>query len=340
MMQNNPWEVREVDFPHPATPRAVWQFLVHYAVLAPSIHNTQPWLFRVAGDSLELHADLRRALPITDPQRRELVISCGAALYNLRIALRHFRYSPTVALLPDPNQPGLLARVTLGPRAIGPPIPDDRLFKAILRRHTHRGRFLAEPVFAASVEAMREAVEAEDAWWLTLTTSDQVHAVAGLAAEADLLRMGDPRYREELADWLRPNQASAKDGIPGQALGLGNLAAAIAPLVVRMSDVGKHWSQRDARLIAEAPMVAVIGTRSDTIVDWLVAGQALEAALLLGRTHGLGAAYHSQPIELPSFRQRLMQILRRPGLPQLLLRFGHCPEGHPTPRRPVREVFE
>lgn len=339
-MYDDPWQVREADFPEPATPRAVWTFLLNYAVLAPSIHNTQPWRFRLVGDQLELHADVQRAVPVADPQRRELVMSCGAALFNLRIALRHFRYTPTVTVLPDPTQPGLLARVALGSRAAGPPIPDDRVFKAITRRHTHRGEFSPQTVFAASVEAMREAVEAEGAWWFHVNTSEQVSAIAGLAAEADLLLMGNPDYRRELADWLRPNLGAARDGIPGGALGLGNIGAAVAPVLIRLSDVGKHWSQRDAQLIRSAPVLAVIGTVGDTIVDWLVAGQAMQAALLQGRVHGLSAAYHNQPIELPPFRQRLAQILHRPGLPQLLLRFGHAPEGRATPRRPVREVFE
>ncbi|MCS7047729.1 MAG: nitroreductase [Verrucomicrobiae bacterium] len=339
-MHDDPWQVREADFPQPPTSRAVWMYLLNYAVLAPSIRNTQPWKFRLDGDQLEMLADTRRALPVADPHRRELVISCGAALYNLRVALRHFRYSPVVELLPDPAQPGLLARVTLGPRESPPPIADDRVFKAITRRRTHRGEFFAQTVFAASVEAMREAAETEGAWWFAVTTAEQLNAIAGLVAEADLLLMGNADYRRELADWLRPNYGGAHDGMPGYALGLGNLVAAIAPVLVRLSDIGKRWSQRDARLIRSGPVVAVIGTMADTIVDWLVTGQALQAALLQARVHGLSAAYHNQAIEVAPFRQRLAQILRRPGLPQLLLRFGYAPEGRPTPRRPVRDVLE
>lgn len=96
-----------------------WRFLLHYAVLAPSGHNTQPWLFRLTGDAVDLYADRTRALPVVDPDDRELIMSCGAALTGLHLAVRHFGFQDELALFPDPENTDLLARLRLGdPRPI------------------------------------------------------------------------------------------------------------------------------------------------------------------------------------------------------------------------------
>jgi hypothetical protein len=110
------WDVREADFPNTGTPVEQLCFLLHYAVLAPSVHNTQPWLFKVVDDAVELYADRTRALPVIDPDDRELTISCGAALLHLRLALRHFGYAGDIATFPDPDDPDLLACIHLGNR--------------------------------------------------------------------------------------------------------------------------------------------------------------------------------------------------------------------------------
>src|SRR6516225_5552136 len=81
---------------------------------APSVHNTQPWRFAVGPHAIDLYADAERQLS-QDREGRELLISCGAALFGLRLAVRGLGYLPAVRLLPDPSRPALLARVALGP---------------------------------------------------------------------------------------------------------------------------------------------------------------------------------------------------------------------------------
>ena len=113
----SPWLIKDSGFPAEEVRSARLEYLVRYAVLAPSTHNTQPWLFRVRGDALELFADRSRALPIADPSGRELTISCGAALQFARMAARNLKREASVELLPDPDEPDLLARLRLGARA-------------------------------------------------------------------------------------------------------------------------------------------------------------------------------------------------------------------------------
>jgi nitroreductase len=111
------------------------QIAVEQAVRAPSSHNTQPWSFRVEGNVVGLYADVRRRLPSVDSEGRELVISCGAALFTLEVAIAHLGYEPQVDVLPDPQTPELIAMVTAGPDR-PPSEPADKLFKAIPYRRT------------------------------------------------------------------------------------------------------------------------------------------------------------------------------------------------------------
>jgi hypothetical protein len=121
------------------------RFVVRAAILAPSINNTQPWRFVERPQGLELWADRARLLPIADPAGRELLISCGASLFNARLAVRRLGFTPQVRLLPDPAEPDLLARVTWGTRRAPRPY-EELLYRTIPHRHTHRGRFLATPL--------------------------------------------------------------------------------------------------------------------------------------------------------------------------------------------------
>ncbi|MER6767859.1 hypothetical protein ABT266_47485, partial [Amycolatopsis sp. NPDC000746] len=115
------------------------------ATLAPSTHNTQPWLFSVGPAGIEVHADADRTLPVADPDRRELLLSCGAALFNLRTAIHATGVHPATSYFPRRGDPDLLALVR--PRAAA---ATDRklasLAEAIPLRHTNRTPFTVKPV--------------------------------------------------------------------------------------------------------------------------------------------------------------------------------------------------
>lgn len=141
-----------------------------------------PWRFRLAGEVIELRADRSRALPIVDPQDRELTISCGAALFHLRLAMRHFGWKEHVETLPDPYDADLLARVR--PATRHTPVPEEeRLFDAIPRRHTNRLEFDDRPVPEALVGALRDAVVVEGARFVPLVDLAAKRQLAALIAD-------------------------------------------------------------------------------------------------------------------------------------------------------------
>ncbi len=306
---------------------------------APSSYNTQPWVLRIVGPTCELWADRSRALPVVDPEGRELVISCGAALHHLRVAIARSGYTPLVAVLPEPATPDLLARIELGPRVV--PSDDIVAFSsAIDRRATNRFAFHPKPVPPQVVLALREAADDDGAWLVAVLGVEHRHAMADVIAEADRLQWHDHAFRSELARWLRPNSDEGSDGMPGYAQGLSDLAAHLGPLIVRTFDRGDGQAAKDHELAEGAPLLAVLGTMGDGPRDWLAAGEALSRVLLRATTLQLAASFLNQPIEIPSLRARVAEQVGVDGSPQLLLRIGYpATEARATPRRAVEDVL-
>jgi nitroreductase len=330
--KSDPWTIEEADYPATGTAAERWAFLLRYALLAPSSHNTQPWRFTILsdahGDTLELRADRTRSLPVADPEDRELTISCGAALANLRLTMRHFGLSDETRLLPDPTDSDLLAHIAVA-GAHAPTPAQDALFRQIPRRHTNRQPFDAGTLPPDLLVALATEARAEGAWLHVVATEAARSGIADLIAEGDRQQWDDPAFRHELASWLHP--ARSGDGLAGYSLGIG-------PLIVRAFDLGDGQAATDHDLAFAAPALAVLGTADDTPAAWLMAGQALARVLLRASAADVWASFLNQPIQVAALRPRLATLLGHGGYPQVLLRLGYGSAPKPAPRRPVWEV--
>jgi len=333
-----PWQVNEDDFPRRADDAEQWEFLLRYAILAPSSHNTQPWLFRIRRDTLEMYADRARGLRVCDPLDRQLIISCGCALYHLRVAMEHFGRLGSIATLPDPNDPDLLARVRLGEHG-SPNVEDNLLFASIVKRRTNRQPFEDRPLPETLISALQLAAHAERNWLHFVRDEESKHAVADLIAEGDRRQWAEKRFRLELAAWVHTNHAHIRDGIPGYAQDVNDLLSYAGPLVVRTFDMGEGQAAKNHEIAAHSPALAVLGSEGDSPRDWLHTGQALAHLLLRARMEDVWASFLNQPVEVPDLRTRLAALLKTSGYPQLVLRLGYGPEVRPTPRRDVEEVI-
>ncbi len=332
------WAIEADEFPADGFASDRLAFLLRYAVLAPSPHNTQPWLFRVQFSDVELYADRRRHLAVTDPNGRELTLACGAALFNLRVAAGYFGQGYATELLPDPRRPHFLARL-----ALGPPVESSAecivLFGAIAERRTNREPFLSDPPAAASLELVMAAAAREGAWVEALMDDDRRGEVAALVSQADRIQWGDRAFRAELARWLRTDPEHQADGIPARELGVSDWLAFAGPALVRTFNRGNNQAARDADIAVHSPALLVVGTDNDRPADWLVAGQAMESVLLHLQAEGLAASHLNQAIEIPETRHELARVCGRCGHPQILLRVGRGPVVPATPRRDLRHVL-
>jgi hypothetical protein len=334
----DPWEISESSFPKKGDGSDKLRFLLNYAILAPSSHNSQPWLFNIVGDAVELYADRRRALPVCDPRDRELTMACGASLFHLQIALRHFGYSGKIRTFPKADEPYLLARVGFGDRK-HPSAEDELLFGAILKRRTNRMPFEPRTVPDDLLETLEGAAKKQGAWLHIFRDESDRNKVADLVAEGDRIQMANVNFRRELAAWIHQNRSVSHDGMPAYALGLTGLASGVAPLIVRTFDVGKGQAAKDRQLATGSPVLGLLGSEGDAPSDWLDVGRALDSVLLRARAGDVWASFLNQPIEVPELRSKLRNTLNVRGFPQLLIRMGYGTEVKPTPRRIPGEVL-
>jgi nitroreductase len=303
------------------------------ATAAPSIHNTQPWLFRLRGDTIDVLVDRRRQLATLDPEGREMFVSVGAALFNLRVAMRADGRQPRVQLTPDPTEQELAASVTVDGAAAASTAAR-ALADAIPRRHTNRRPFADKPVPYGTMEELAGAASAEGATLLTVDPKLRT-GVLSLTRTAESRMRTDPHYRAELAAWTTPPGIDRRDGVPRQAFGPRDKNAA---LPLRDFALG-HGAPTAVVAFEPDPTLLLLFTTGDAPVDWLRAGAALQRLLLTGTLRGLAATPLSQLVEVPKLRALLADRLTGQVV-QTVLRIGYATApAPPTPRRQLSDVI-
>ena len=349
-----------------------WRSVIAAAGAAPSTHNTQPWRFVVEPDAIHLHLDLTRTLPVADPSYREARISCGAALLNLRLALRALDLEPLVTLLPQRRHPTLLATVRL--HTAKPATPQElALHAAISRRHSHRHPFHPAPLPSSVLQNIVYAASVEGGYLRLAHDPPLVRALTGLIRRADHQQSLNAAHQAELAAWVT-HDSTRPDGVPVAAAGPRPSPGSVLAMrdFVRSSaertdpaeqtnpteqanpaeranrteqanateQVGQAGRARPERDYEPDPLLAVLLSTGDTPRDQIQAGQALQRALLTATHHGAVASILSAPTEVPSIRAALRDLMGGTMYPQLVLRLGSGGPGAASPRRPVDDLID
>ncbi|BCB77443.1 hypothetical protein GCM10022251_71110 [Phytohabitans flavus] len=316
------------------TPEAL-AVAVAAAIRAPSMHNSQPWRFRLRDGGIEVRVDRRRPLPVAghgDLGDWAAHLACGAAVFNLRLALAAEGTPPRVRLCPYPDDPDVVAR--LEPDRPRPATPVERdLLAAVPRRHSSRLPFFPDPVPGEIRWRLVQAARAEGGWLELVVGTAAVTAFGELARGASRVLERDPDYRAEIAAWTR--HGPAPDGVPARAGG----PVAEPQDLLPQRPFGDR-TRAPGRDFEPEPLVAVLGAAGDTAVDRITAGQVLARVLLTATDAGLATSMLSQPIEVAAARERLRTALRRFGSPQMVLRVGYGQPAWPTPRRTAAEVTD
>jgi hypothetical protein len=311
------------------------QYLIATAARAPSIHNSQPWRFRIGERAVELWCDPRRKMR-DDAIGREMLISCGAALFGLRLAVRSLGYQPEVRLLPDRSRLNLLGRVGIGAPAAMNAL-EQQMLTAVPHRHTHRGPFLPGPLPPGLLAGLQNDALTEGATLALVGHGLPYGRLARLAAAAARRADLDPADRAGIRSWTRSLGDPARDGIPASALVAESRTRQPDRLPQRDFDLGRGLGLLPGGGAPPAA-TAVLLTAGDRRADWLRAGQALQRILLHAASAWVFASLYSQPLENAITRGLIHDQLALPGHPQLLLQFGRAVSASSTARRPAAEL--
>ncbi len=301
------------------------------ALRAPSLHNSQPWSFRVDADRIELHLDRDRLLPVCDPDGRESRIGSGAALYNLRLALSRYGVKPVTTVLPAGDDGPIAVVRRAGNTILSPETAE--LERAIPHRRTNRRPFFSVEVPHGHQLILSRAAEAEGAMLHFLTTPAELTHVREQAAAAHRAQQRDPRWVAEWNAWT--GRVGTDDGVPLHAAG-----PAPGPtdfFTVRDFGAPGRPERLDGKDFEEQPLIAVLNSHADTPAHQVNAGQAMQRVLLAATVLGMSASFLSQLIEVPSARSHLTVLAGGYSFPQVVMRVGF---GDPTPATPRRAVAD
>jgi hypothetical protein len=198
-------------FPKQGSPAEQLAFAAQWAMLAPSMHDAQPWRFIIHGNRLDLKIDRTRRLPDVDPDDRELVISCGAALYHLRVALRWFGIWASVEVEPECFDSDELAVVRIE-GTHERTAEDERLFAAMPRRNESRAPFTHR--VPPDVVQRLVAAAGDEGAWLDFADPLTKETLGGLLDDADRIQSENPLFRRELGRLMGPSDHDLAVGSP------------------------------------------------------------------------------------------------------------------------------
>jgi nitroreductase len=303
---------------------------------APSVHNTQPWRWRVHASTLELYADPRRQLAVTDPDERLLTLSCGAALHHAQVALAAEGWSARVERMPDPTDPRLLARLTATGRT---PVTAAamRLLQTVQIRRTDRRPVTTAEIPAAALDEIRRAAQ-DEGGRLQVLRPDDVLRLASAAARAQEAETLDPFWRDEVTYWAGTARPDGL-GVPEEAIPVETPRTTVPGRDFGVAGTLPVSAEHD-----KAAVYAILYGDEDTPTAWLRAGEALSALWLVATEYDVSVLPLSAAVEVISTRHELRLILANLGEPYLVLRLGIADAEHAgptrTPRLPADETVE
>ena len=303
------------------------------AVRAPSVHNSQPWQWRVGEHSLHVYSDPDLHLPHTDPDARDLMLSCGAVLNHCVVALAALGWQSKIHRLPNPDEPHHLAAIEL--HRYPATEVDITLAAAIPRRRTDRRHYSSWPVPQGDLALMGARAARAG---VSLRRVDEFDSLKNLVSQAAIRHASDYDYLAELATWSGRYGATA--GVPARSTPESDPAATIP---------GRAFA---GAVLAQTPevdptddnaVVIALGTAADDDISRLRAGEATSLVLLTATALGLASCPITEPLEIPETRAAVRaDVFGADRYPQMLLRIGWAPVNadplSSTPRRPLSEV--
>lgn len=335
-----PWLVKIEDFYQQKTEIDKLEFLLNFAVLAPSSHNSQPWAFKVGENEIKVYLEPSRRLIESDKNDRQAFISLGCAIGNILIAANYYGLAAQVDYLSDPKNSNLAARITF---TLSQPKQNqkDHLIFSISNRVNNRNPYESRLPPAEFLNSLKSLVSSDLEIHIIKDEASR-HQLVDIALQASIEAMEDKNFREELSRYIKNNLTSSSIGMPCFGMGIPTPISFLAPTMIRHLNMNKLTHKKDEKLLKhQTPVLLVITTKNDDCLAWLKAGQIYEKITLIATREGLSTAMWAAPIQIGEFYKDFQKILNTSFRPQAFFRLGYPKKlTKHSPRLPHQTVLK
>ncbi|MDD1752646.1 MAG: hypothetical protein LUQ38_06090 [Methanotrichaceae archaeon] len=329
------WEVKEAEFPAEGSTENQLEFLLRYAILAPSGPNSQPWKFSINTSTISVYADLDRSLPFVDPSNRTLYISVGCAIANLLTAGEHFGFRYELDFFPRGQANNCVSKVKFK-RSAEPVV--DELFQQITKRFTVKDKYIEKNIDDRILQDLKDFIDVPEFYLHFMTDKASRSGISNLVTKAHRIQLANKNFRRNLSEWLRNNWTTHPDGMPLYTFGIPDAVSLGFPTAFRKFDLSKAVIYRDLGLIQGCSGLGILSSVKDDKLAWLRCGILLENLFLKATSYDVRLSFFSQPIGHTGLREDLISMINK-GHPQLLFGLGYSDRKRHTPRRLVEDVL-
>jgi hypothetical protein len=316
--------------------------LIHYATLAPSSHNTQPWLFTQGDRCIHIHADRSRRLLVVDPDDHALFISLGCALENLAIAARCAGLVPRIVdhLMDDP--PTLSVYLDQAGQPVDP--SDRALLTAMVERQSTRCAYNPYPIPVAHLERLKTASHEDGVHLHVAATPEAIAPFIPWVQQANRQQFSDRAFVEELMAWIRFSRREVRhhqDGIPGPGMGMPFVPRWLGQQLMAWFATPESQANQVTQRIHQSSALLLFVVDSSDRAHWVALGRSLERVVLTATQLNIRHAHLNMPCEVPAVRSQMQQHFNlEQAQPLILLRLGYSNPMPRSPRRPLNAVIQ
>lgn len=334
------WEIDFDEFYRQANERERLRFLVQFAMLAPSSHNSQPWRFEVLADTIRVFPEFARELRHSDADHRQLFVSLGCAIGNIYIAADYYGYQTSVRYFPRGAGARPAAELSFEKISQKPERTEAHPIFFIVKRHTNRNKYeerLPDERFLAGLKRW----EAPDLRIAVVHDQKKKEVIADVVLDAAAAAMANPAFRRELSQYVKSNITRSGIGMPGFGMGIPGPVSIIMPLVLRYINVSRlARSQEEALLKKHTPLFLIISTQDDTHEHQMRAGKAFDEIAVAAEQNGIRTAPMAAVIQMGDYYKKLQHVLDTAFRPQVFCRMGYARAPMPhSPRMAVEDVI-
>ncbi len=336
-----PWNLKISDFPEHADLTEQVLFVLRFAILAPSGHNSQPWEFQIKENSIFIRVNKERSLAYSDPKRRQLLIGIGCAIENILLASDYYGFRSELKYFPEVSDDDLVARISLKKTDNTKNNPNHLIF-SIAKRRTNRGKYFSRPLPEQFLQTIQK--NSDDNLKIGfITDKNKKDEIINIVSMAQVESMEDPLFREELSHYIKSNYTKSKTGMPGFTLGIPAPISLFASSLIKKINLSKKNQKQDEALLKEfTPVFGVISSRIDDKNGYIASGWLFEKVWLLAEQAGIAVSPLAATIQSDSYCAEFQKVFGIHNYrPQIFFRIGYPVKSvEHSPRMSVEEVMK